>query len=183
MSNDTLVKFKNSLTAPIQTELERLKQYDLLKLDLLRIDIASGPFYMREFNSAYMLASAMVSSLREKHGQAKLDMQHEEAKAKLERAPKYFEENKTLSASLKDSGALRDTYVNLDEDYLLAAERVNVLEAMLAYFTKLAESYKMAHDDAKKIYAGIIDAPGGKKAYEGMPSDEETYEEKRTKTD
>jgi hypothetical protein len=173
MSEESVVKFKESVMAPIKKELERLKQYDLLKTDLLRIDNLSGPFYMREFNSAFMLASAMVSSLKEKCSQAKLEMDHQEAKAKLERAPKYFEENKTLNSSLKDSGALRDTYVKLDEVYLLAAERYNVLEAVLAYFTKLQESYKMAHDDAKKIYAGIIDSPANRGEYQGIPSSEE----------
>jgi hypothetical protein len=143
-----------ALMKEVEWELSKLIPYEQLKRDLVSIDSLSAPAYMRDFNLAFEFASRVVAKLKYFHGRAKERSKEEESKAILERAPMYFEKHNILKdkGGLKDSSSLRDTYAKIDVEYQQAKDEENMLEALLEYYEKLVESYKMAHDDAKKIY-------------------------------
>lgn len=154
----------------LELDLTKVKEYEALQKDLVSLDINSGPMYMRDFNIAYELVSKLVSEVEKAYENAVMQRKHEEAKAKIERAPKYFEENKTLTPSLKDSMSLREAYVALDPEYLAAKERENSLHALLTYLQNKLEFFRSSHDDARKIYDKMASGPFGRGGYDAPPS-------------
>lgn len=176
--------FEAQILEKVRWELEKLQKYEILKKDLVSIDVYSGPTYMRDFTLAYQLVSRIVASLKKLLGDAADEVAHQEAIAKLERAPRYFEEKGILSkkgkGGLKDSAALRDMYVQIDKDYREAKRKKNILDALSSYYTNLLNSYRMSHDDAKKVWDKFSNAPNEQfKPMSSEPDkdDDETIEE------
>ena len=167
---DIVVYKKTKDEEQILSEMAALMKYDEQKKELTHIDVMSGPMYMRDFNFAYERTARLIAHVQVMYEKAELDSNHEEAKALLERAPKYFEEHNILSKNLKDSAALRQTYLALDQAYIDAKERVGALKALLAWLRNMLESFKMAHDDSKKIYTQFVDGPSGKTGHGGIRS-------------
>lgn len=155
--------------AEINLDVSELVKYDKMKRDLAHIDIITGAALMRDFLNAYEIAADLAIKAKYMLEGAVENMKHEEAKAVLERAPKYFEENETLSKSIKDSKSLRETYLQLDEQYRNSKEKVAALKALVRLLDNKVDSYRMAHDDAKKIYSQLAGGPFGKTGYQGMP--------------
>ena len=151
-------------------DLASLQIYDARKMDIQSIDLVNGPLYMRDFLAAFEAAAKMAIRARKKYEDAKTEAKHQEAKAKLERFTAYYEANKATLGALKDSSSLRDAYVDLDQDYMDAKERVNALQALTAYLDNKTESYRMAHDDAKKIYGQLQSGPFARSGYTGLSS-------------
>jgi hypothetical protein len=165
--------FMNNLDTMMQqvnVNLSVVVKYEALKADLTSLDIVSGPMYMRDFNVAYEEVSKLAIQVQHLLEGAIEEMDHQEALAKFERAPEYFKTKEILSGTIKDSGQLRDAYVSMDHQYRAAKERVAMLRALVKYLDVKAESFKMAHDDAKKIYGALTAGPFGKSGYEGMSS-------------
>ena len=156
--------------ADIQVDLTKVLKYDAQLLDLTSVDVVSGPMFMRDFNIAYDKMAQIVSNITKMYEDAVENRKHEESKAILERAPEYFAKNDTMNGKLGDSAALRKTYVHLDEKYMKAKERENALKALLLYLDKKLDSFKMAHDDAKKIFDKFSSGPSGQTGYDGPKS-------------
>lgn len=133
-----------------------LAKFDAWKEEMESIDLTSGPQIMRKLLQAYEWTTKAAITVHKRLGDAIEDMKHEEAKAKLERFSDYYEANKTKLGALKDSAALRDTYLALDEEYRKSVARVNMLKALSKFMDNKADSYRMAHDDAKKIYDKVL---------------------------
>ena len=146
-----------------------LREFEVWKEQLTSVDLTSGALYMRRFIRAYDWCMKVSIDLHRHLERANDEAKHEEAKAKLERFPAYFKANKEQFGSLKDSAAIRDVYLELDESYRLAREKSNAIRAMVRLMDSKADSFRMAHDDAKKIYQAAIDGArlGGTG---GMPS-------------
>ena len=147
----------------------RIVEYEGKRRDIPTLDIISAPMYLRDFNVACDHVASLVAKIEVALSAAKSNMESEEAKAKLERAPKYFEENKTLGA-LKDSSALRDTYLALDEAYSRSRQQYEALKALHKFVENKLEAFKRDYYSVKSIYAAWIGTPGSKTGYEGMTS-------------
>jgi hypothetical protein len=156
----------------IDIDLSPLTEYDAQKSELTTIDIVSGPLLMRNFLQAHEEAMQISIKVKFKLDQAIDKMKHEEARAILERAPAYFEENDVTKGRVKDSKSLRDTYVQMDKEYAEAREQVNALKALSKFIENKADSFRIAHDDAKKIWAQLNEGPYARTPYETIPSGE-----------
>lgn len=156
---DLVILDVNGFLSKINLDVGKLKEYEEKKRDLVGIDFLSGPLLMRDFMYAYEESSKLATRARKQLELATDHMKHEEAKAILERAPVYFEQNDTLGGSIKDSNKLRETYLHMDREYLTAKEVVAAYKAIVRWLDNKTESFKMAHDDAKKIYAQLASGP------------------------
>ena len=156
--------------ADIQLDLTQVKKYENLQKDLISIDVVSGPMYMRDFNAAYELVARMVARIEREYEQAILRRKQEEAKAKLERAPKYFADHPEFMGNLKDSFSLRESYADVDPLHLEAKEAEIALQALLAYLKCKMDFFRSAHDDSRKIYDKMASGPFGQSGHQGMPS-------------
>ncbi len=154
----------------IKVDFSSLQDSEALKADLVSIDLVSGPMYMQTFLEAFEKVARIGIEAHRLLDGAKNEVNHQEALAKLERAPLYFEVNGTCKGGVKDSGALRETYLSLDGQYLAAKERVDMLTALVKFLDNKLDAYKMAHDDSKKIYDKLSEGPFAKTGYEGMSS-------------
>jgi len=163
-----LAQFKKRFFTPIEQNMERLLKYEVQKKDLVAVDVNSGPMYMRDFNKAFDILSILIAKTDEEYEGAVAERKNEEAKAVLERATEYFEQNDILHNGIKDSVSLRETYMKRDPKYLEARDKENFLKAFLKYLQNMQDSFKMAHDDAKKIYDKVANNSGG--TYTGIPS-------------
>jgi len=133
-----------------------LAKFDGYKDEIEQIDLASGPQLMRKFIHAYEWTSRAAINVRKRLDDADEEMKHEEAKALLERFNDYYEAHKDKLGEMKDSASLRKIYLSLDEPYRKAVAKVNMLKAMSKFLENKAESYRMAHDDSKKIYDKLL---------------------------
>jgi hypothetical protein len=155
-----------------KVDLTPLRQFETWKEDLTSIDLASGALYMRRFIRAYEWCTKLAIDLHKRLEDAIVESEHQEAKAKLERAPAYFEANKDKLGGMKDSSTLRETYLAMDDEYRKSREKVNALRALAKFLDVKAESFRMAHDDAKKIYDKLLGNDPGMRGRMGMPSAE-----------
>ena len=154
----------------VETDIGKLQRFELLKADIVSVDLLSGPLLMRDFITAYVESAKIAAKVRGWLENAEVTLKHEAAKAVLERAPTYFKANRENLEKLKDSKSLRDAYLFLDEEYLKAQQGVSALKAMVRILDNKTESFKMAHDDVKKIYSQLMGGPGVNNGYRGMPS-------------
>jgi hypothetical protein len=169
-SSTAIVKHYDHAIERFKDELLVVLHYAALKEKLPDIGILNGPDYIRDFSVAYERTNDLLAKIEGAYEAALLDADHEEAKAIFERAPAYFAENNVCVSNVKDSAALRKSYLALDELYIAAKEKVAALKALKKWLENTLESFKMAHDDAKKIYDKCAGGPYGKSGYDGMPS-------------
>lgn len=147
-----------------------LREFEGWKEQLTSVDLTTGALYMRRFIRAYDWCMKISVDLHRHLERASDAAKHEEAKAKLERFPAYYKANKEQFGSLKDSAAIRDVYLELDEPYRLAREKANAIRAMVRLMDSKADSFRMAHDDCKKIYTAALESARLGGGNVGMPS-------------
>lgn len=147
MSNDLVAR--TAAEMGLSVDLSGLVEIEAMRRDINTVDIASAPMLMRDFTTACDLLSKAIHSVKLALGKAEQTVTYEESKALIDRAPKFFAENKD---GPKDSMALRQTYVPLDELYRKAVENKNALKALLQYLEDKRELYKMDHYTVKSTY-------------------------------
>ena len=167
---DNVTRLEKAILEVIETDIGALQRYEDMKADIVTVSVISGPLLMKDFIDAFTMATKIAAKVRGWLENAETQMKHEEAKAVLERAPGYFAKNKENFEKLRDSKSLRDSYLYLDEIYLAARQRVAALRAMVRILDNKADSFRMAHDDAKKVYATLAEGPGVNQGYRGMAS-------------
>lgn len=148
----------------------RIAKYEVQRRDLVCIDLTSAPMYLRDFNDACDHISNLMAKLKLALSAAADEMGAEESKAKLERAPEYFEKNDTLGGAIKDSSALRDTYVRMDPIFRRAKQKVEALTALYKFLGDKYSAFERDYYSAKKIYENIGGSPGSKNGYNGLTS-------------
>ena len=142
----------------ILVELTDLVRIEKLREDISSLDVYTAPIYMRDFTTACDILGRMIAEAQRALDTAVLDAKHEEAKAKLDRAGEYFKENGTLD-KMKDSNALRETYVQLDPIYREAKEKESSLKALVSYLENKLSCYKMDHYTVKAMYDKFTSSP------------------------
>ena len=143
-----------------------IAKFDSWKSELEGLDLTSGPLLMRKFLQAFEWTTKAAIAVHKRLDDAIENKNHEEAKAKLERFSDYYTANKAKLGALKDSSSLRESYLSLDEPYRKACAKVNMLRALAKFLDNKAESYRMAHDDSKKIYDKLLGkVPPGSGSY------------------
>ena len=154
----------------IVVDYSQIAKYEQQRKDLVNLDLTSAPMYLRDFTDACYHVSNVLAKLRLALSAANYEMDAQESKAKLERAPVYFEENDTLGGAIKDSSALRDTYVRMDALFRRAKQRVEALTALYKFLNDKYSSFEKDYYSAKKIYDNLGGGPGAKTGYHGMSS-------------
>jgi hypothetical protein len=142
----------------IVVELTDLVRIEKMRGDISTLDVYTAPTYMRDFTTACDILGRMIAEAQKALDSATMDAKHEEAKAKLDRATEYFQANGTLD-KMKDSNALRDTYVQLDPIYRAAKERESSLKALVSYLENKLSCYKMDHYTVKAMYDKFTSSP------------------------
>lgn len=142
---------------------------ELKRSEIPTMSVMSAPMYIKDFNEACANVSRLLIKVRLAFGRARAARKAEEAKAVLERAPKYFEEKGTLK-SMKDSTALRNHYVNIDEGFQRAYDKYKALEALEQFLVDKLDEFKRDFYSVKQIHGGMIGDPSTKTGYDGIKS-------------
>jgi len=132
-------------------DITSLVSIEKLRNDIPNVDVYSAPAYMRDFTTACDILGRMIFEAQRELDMAVLNSKHEEAMAKLDRAPAYLKEKGILD-TMKDSNSLRETYVQLDEGYRAAKEMESKLRAFVSYLENKLSCYKQDHYTVKATF-------------------------------
>jgi len=147
-----------------------ISKYEAQRKDITTLDIFSAPIYLRDFNEACDHVSNLLAKLELALSESIIEMDSQEAKAKMERAPIYFKENDILGGGIKDSATLRETYLKLDPFYKVARQKVNALKALYKFLEKKMKAFERDYYSVKQIHDKMSDAPSSHTGYHGMSS-------------
>lgn len=141
-------------------ELVNKLERDLKSLDLTAVlkytqkleDISGGfntmlaPVYLRDFIVAYDITNVLLSKAMYYHGQAEASLKTAQAIAYFDKAPDFL-----ANRNVKDTATARDAYVPMDSDVQKAEQVKARAEAMVSLLKNKLQSFRLAHDDVKKI--------------------------------
>ena len=114
-----------------------------------------APNYLRDFIMAMDMTSSMLSKAVQANLKAKSDLEKAKAIAYLDHATDYCKEK-----GIKISNGVREMYVDLDNDVIVAKERYAASEAMVAFLKNKYQAFRCAHDDVKKISFNEVQGTG-----------------------
>lgn len=118
---------------------------DLIK-DIGSLNKMMAPNYLRDFINAMDFTSGLLSKAVKANLKAKAELDKAKAIAYLDKAADYCEMN-----SIKISNGVREMYVDLDDDVILAKDKLAATEAMVTFLKNKYQAFRCAHDDVKKI--------------------------------
>ena len=118
-----------------------------------------APNYLRDFIMAMDMTSSMLSKAVKANLESKARLDKAKAIAYLDKATDYCKENE-----IKLSNGVREMYVDLDEDVLVAKDKYAASEAMVTFLKNKYQAFRCAHDDVKKISFNEVQGTG----FEGM---------------
>lgn len=105
-----------------------------------------APNYLRDFINAMDMTSSMLSKAVKANLECKAGLDRFKAIAYLDKATDYCKDN-----DIKVSNGVREMYVDLDEDVILAKNKYAASEAMVLFLKNKYQAFRCAHDDVKKI--------------------------------
>lgn len=143
----------------VKVDITRLAQYlDKVK-DIASINKMMGAVYLQDFIQGQDVAGALLAQAIQADIKAKTKLEQAEAIAYLDRASDFLK-----SKNIKDTSEARKTYVDIDEDVLVAKDEKAKTEALVALLKNKLSILRQSHDDVKKIVYGDQNSTG----YEGM---------------
>lgn len=123
--------------------------------DLCSIKKAEAPMYLRDFIIAYDASSVILAQIIQYDIQAKTVLESAEAIAYLDKASDYLKDH-----NIKDTAEARKQYVNINEEYIKAADLKAKTEALVCLLKSKLVEFRMAHDDVKKMcYDEVYQTP------------------------
>lgn len=136
-------------------DVTRLVEFTRLIKDIGTMNKMMAPTYLRDFINAMDMTSSLLSKAVRANLEAKAALQKAEAIAYLDKATAYAE-----AKDIKISNGVREMYVNLDEDVILAKDRYAASEAMVMFLKNKYQAFRCAHDDVKKISFNEVQGTG-----------------------
>lgn len=114
-----------------------------------------APNYLRDFIMAMDMTSSMLSKAVQSNLKAKAELDKCKAIAYLDKAQGYCKKNE-----IKLSNGVREMYVDLDDDVIIAKDRYAATEAMVTFLKNKYQAFRCAHDDVKKISFNDVQGTG-----------------------
>lgn len=105
-----------------------------------------APNYLRDFINAMDLCSDLLSKATKLNLDAKSELEKQRAIAYLEKSEDYCEQKE-----IKMSNGVREMYVDIDPDVLIAKDKYAATEALVIFLKNKYQAFRCAHDDVKKI--------------------------------
>lgn len=127
-------------------DVTKLVEYTKLISDIGSINKMMTHQYLRDFINAMDLTSSMLSKAVKANLQSKAQLDKSKAIAYLDRAGDYCDKK-----GIKLSNGVREMYVDLDDDVILAKDKYAASEAMVTFLKNKYQAFRCAHDDVKKI--------------------------------
>jgi hypothetical protein len=127
-------------------DVKRLVQYTHLIKDIGSLNHMMAPAYLRDFIMAYDLTNMMLAEAIRYDIETKTAFDAARSIAYLDRAGDYLSKR-----NIKDSAESRKQYVDVDPDVQKAADLRAKTEALVAFLKNRLQSFRLAHDDVKKM--------------------------------
>lgn len=105
-----------------------------------------APNYLRDFINAMDMTSSMLSKATKQNLEFKAALDRAKAIAYLDKATEYLKDN-----DIKVTDNNRKMYVDLDDDVIVAKDKLAASEAMVTFLKNKYQAFRCAHDDVKKI--------------------------------
>lgn len=122
-------------------------QFEQKVPELVSIGYHNGPMYMRDFLGGVEAAARYHSQAIFEYETAKKKAKQKYSIAKLDKADAYLR-----AKGIKPTDGARESYADMDDDYLAAAQLEAKWKAIAEYLKNKVEIFQRAHDDAKKIF-------------------------------
>jgi hypothetical protein len=156
MENTKLVALDKDLSS---IDFQPLMEYEKKIDHLANMNKMMASTYLRDFIVAADIASQNLARAIQLNIKAKAMLDSAEAVAYLDKATDFLN-----AKGIKDTAEARKRYVDVDRDVLSAKDIYAKSEAVVALLKNKYSSFRMAHDDCKKIAYGDEFRTG----YEGM---------------
>lgn len=136
-------------------DVTKLVEFTKLIKDLGSMNKMMAPTYLRDFINAMDVTSSLLSKAVRANLEAKAALEKAEAIAYLDKAGTYAD-----TKGIKISNGVREMYVNLDSDVILAKDKYAASEAMVMFLKNKYQAFRCAHDDVKKISFNEVQGTG-----------------------
>lgn len=132
---------------PMEFELGDVEVIEKRKVEISYATKETAPELMQIFNTGYCMVTRMMAQVSYEYTQAKKWADKRKAVIILDVAPAELERR-----SMRTSEDAREAVLNLDPQYELFMDKVNMLEAAYEFLRSKAKGLEMAYQSAKKIF-------------------------------
>lgn len=136
-------------------DVTKLAEYSRKISEIGSLNKMMAPNYLRDFIQAMDLTSDLLSKAVKINLDAKSELDKCRAIAYLENSEDYCKQK-----DIKMTNGVREMYVDIDADVLVAKDKYAATEALVTFLKNKYQAFRCAHDDVKKISFNEVQGTG-----------------------